>query len=125
MIRLPVCVKFRHCNVSAARPLLHRKRKSIHDLAMSHKCLPEAVLPAHEGQIAWRRAQARRTIPQCPIADKKKPGTRYPCVRASHSTLKTSTYRLERVLNHVGRDLWAHVLAGAHRESVVNAAPNA
>src|SRR5262249_17425038 len=26
--------------------------------------------------IAWRRAQARRTIPQCPIADKKKPGTR-------------------------------------------------
>src|SRR5215469_4279736 len=39
--------------------------------------------------------------------------------------LKTSTYWLERVFDHVGRDLWAHVLAGADRESIVNAAPDA
>src|SRR5262245_47298393 len=39
--------------------------------------------------------------------------------------LKTSTYRFERVLDHVGRDLWANVLAGADRESIVNAAPDA
>src|SRR5262249_43340977 len=39
--------------------------------------------------------------------------------------LKTSTYWLERVFDHVGRDLRAHVLAGADRESIVNAAPDA
>src|SRR5262245_58694934 len=67
-----------------------------------------------------RRAQARRMIPQGPIADKKKPGTRYPHVRASHSAV-ASTYRLKRVLDHVGRDLWAHFLAGSDRKSIVNA----
>src|SRR5215475_2029050 len=49
-------------------------------------------------------------------------------VRASRlriRRLKTSTYWLERVFDHVGRDLWAHVLAGADRESIVNAAPDA
>src|SRR5262249_58803807 len=39
--------------------------------------------------------------------------------------LKTSTYRLERVLDHVGGGRWAHGLAGADRESVVNATPHA
>src|SRR5262249_45439439 len=43
----------------------------------------------------------------------------------SHSAVKTLTYRLERVLDHVGRNLWAHLLAGADRESIVNAAPDA
>jgi hypothetical protein len=62
---------------------------------------------------------------QARIANKKKPGTRYPRVRASISTVKTSTYLLERVRNHVGRDLSTHVLAGADRESIVNAAPDA
>src|SRR5262245_36822963 len=33
-------------------------------------------------------AQARRTNLQCPIVDKKKPGTRYPRVRASHSAVE-------------------------------------
>ena len=36
-----------------------------------------------------------------------------------------STCRLERVLDHVCRDLRAHVLAGAEREAIVHAAPHA
>src|SRR5262245_42375619 len=44
-------------------------------------------------------------------------GTRCSRVPASHRRLKTSTYRLKRVLDHVGRDLWAYLLAGADRES--------
>jgi hypothetical protein len=37
-------------------------------------------------------------------------------------TYNAVPYRLERVLDHVRCDLWAHVLASADRESIVNAA---
>src|SRR5688572_3047549 len=39
--------------------------------------------------------------------------------------LRSSTRRLERVLDHEGRELSADILAGADRGSVVHAAPHA
>ena len=38
---------------------------------------------------------------------------------------KPSTRRLERVLDHVGGELFAHVLAGADRERIVHATSDA
>src|SRR5687767_1814937 len=46
-----------------------------------------------------------------------------PRIRGFRAT-QALTYRLERVLDHVGRNLLANILAGADRESIVHTTPD-
>src|SRR5262245_49842562 len=65
-----------------------------------------------------RRLRANNGLTLLSTAPDSDPGPRI-------RRLRSSTRRLERVLDHVGRDLSAHALAGADRESIMHAAPHA